>query len=297
MSRLLRSYLFVPGDNESLLSKVLGAGADAVVLDLEDAVHPVRKREARKLIAKFLQENPDSTAPIYVRINPVGTELYHDDLAAIVSPSLHGIRLAKAESDGQIAALDHELSELELRAGIPAGTTRIAPTIETSSGVIAALEIAKQPRVEALCFGMADFLTDIHAEGDSTFTASLYALSHLVLASRAAGIQPPIASVYTQLDDSEGLLSSCKLYRRLGFFGRSCIHPKQIPIVHLTFTPSQEDLERALAIVEVFSRQGAAQNGTAVVGGVFLDEAVVKQARDVIALARTFAPQTEKGSR
>lgn len=297
MNRLLRSYLFAPGDNSHLLGKVLSAGADAVVLDLEDAVRPERKHEARGLVAEFLEENRESASPIYVRINPVASALCYDDLAAVVSPSLHGVRLAKAESAGHIAAVDSKLSELEMRAGIYPGATRVVPTIETSTGVFAALEIAKQPRVEALCFGMADFLADIHAEEDSTFTASLYALSHLVLASRAAGILPPVASVHTKLDDTEGLLSSCELYRKLGFFGRSCIHPKQIPVVHLTFTPSREEVEHASAIVESFERQAAAHKGTAVIGEMFIDEAVVRHARDVIALAASLGSPTEERSR
>ena len=295
MSQLLRSYLFAPGDNEYLLGKVLSSGADAVVLDLEDAVHAQRKGEARRLIAEFLRQKPGSTIPVYVRINPVRTDLWRDDLAAVVSPSLHGIRLTKTESPEQIIALDRELSALEMRVGISVGATRIVPTIETAQGVLAALEIARQTRIEALCFGMTDFLADIHGESDSGFTASLYSLSHLVLASRAAGIQPPIASVHTQLEDPQGLLASCELYRLLGFFGRSCIHPKQIPVVHASFTPSSDEVKSAMAVVAAFEQQAVEQKGTAVIDdGAFLDEAVVRHARGVIALAANLVPQSEE---
>ena len=298
MNRPLRSYLFAPGDNERLLAKMLGAGADAVVVDLEDGVRPERKAVARGVGAQFLRASTDSFIPIYVRINTVGGDLWRDDLAAVVSPALHGVRLAKAESADEIDAVDCELSALEQQAGMPVGATRIVPTIESAAGVLALAQIVLRPRVEALCFGAVDFLADIRAEADAALTASLHALSHLVLASRVAGIWAPVASAHTQLDDEDGLRSTCEVYRRLGFFGRSVIHPKQLAVVHHAFTPTDEDVERARDVVTAFSEQAAAHRGTAVTaGGKFVDEAVVRHARGVLALAESLKVQAKEGSR
>jgi citrate lyase subunit beta / citryl-CoA lyase len=293
LSRALRSYLFVPGDNETLLGKVLGAGADAVVLDLEDAVRPDRKEEARRLVAAFLAHNVGVDTPVYVRMNALSAGMWQDDLAAVVQGGVHGVRVAKAESAAQIEAVHQALEILEASAGIEVGKTRIVPTIENAAGVLAAEEIAKASRVEALCFGMADFLADIHAHADPRFSASLHALSQLVLASRAACIAPPIGSVHLKLEDDEGLRATSELYRTLGFFGRSVIHPKQLATVHAVFTPSAEELQRAEAVVRAFEASEGA--GTVVVDEEFVDEAVVKHARDLLALAASLF--SERGGR
>lgn len=296
MRRLLRSYLFAPGDNESLLAKALAASADAVVFDLEDAVSADRKEFARQVVAGAIKRNPHTSTPIYVRINPVGSDFWLEDAASVVGRGLSGIRLAKAESAEQIAALDDHLSRLEARTGIDAESIAIVPTIESARGVMAATEIARRPRVEALCFGMTDFLADIHARPDDAFTASLFALSSLVIASKASGILPPIASVHTQLNDREGLLASTERYRIIGFLGRSCIHPSQIEVINNVFTPSAQEVAQAEALLAVFENSAALQRGASVSNqGQFIDEAVVKRARGIISLARNCKSSVGKG--
>jgi len=294
LSRALRSYLFVPGDNETLLGKVLNAGADAVVLDLEDAVRPERKTEAREMIAEFLKHHADTLTPVYVRINSLKERLWQDDLAAAVRPGLRGVRIAKAESAAQIEAVHEALGTLELTAGMEPGSTRIVPTIESASGVLAVEAIARMPRVEALCFGMMDFVADIHARSDTKFTASLHALSQLVLASRAAGIAPPVGSVHTKLDDHEGLRTTSELYRTLGFFGRSVIHPQQLAVVHEVFTPSAEEIAQARVVVEALVQAGEGR-GTATAADAFVDEAVARHARELLALSSSL--REEEGGR
>ncbi|MFO7693979.1 MAG: CoA ester lyase, partial [Vicinamibacterales bacterium] len=201
-----RSHLFAPGSNERVLGKVFDAGADAVVLDLEDAVAPDAKPEARRLVAATLSSRINRPGPrVAVRINGVDTEWWRDDLEAVVRPGLHVIRVPKAESAEQIRAVEEIVTELEAARGIIAGAIGLVATIETAAGVMAAAEIARAPRIQAFTFGAADFLRDIGADPGSADLATLYARQHLVVVSRAARIDPPVAPVYTHVKDPEGL--------------------------------------------------------------------------------------------
>ncbi len=288
---LARSYLFAPGSNDELLRKVFEVSADAVVLDLEDSVREDDKSRARESVARALKEHGGYNRPTYVRINPVGGSFWRQDIEAL-GRGLFGIRLAKSESAEQVLALGEAISAMEERVGLPVGGVRIMPTIESAAGLLAAGEIARAPRVEALCFGMTDFLHDINGEEDELGLATLHAQSHLVLVSRSAGLRPPVASVYTRLNDLHGLRATSEAARRLGFFGRSCIHPKQIEVVHEVFTPSAKGIAQAQAIVAASERSGA---GTlAMNNGQFVDEAVVKRARAILSLAANLERTSEK---
>jgi citrate lyase subunit beta/citryl-CoA lyase len=280
---LARSYLFAPGNNPTLLGKVFAAGADAVVLDLEDAVPLKQKAEARQLVAHALMKALSAgKVNAYVRINAVSTDLWRDDLAAALVPGLRGVRLAKAESAAELIRAGEALAEAEGKAGIEPGSLRVVPTIESARGLLAAFEIASAPRVEAIAFGAADFARDIGATVDEDETQTLYARSHLVAVSRAAGIGPPIASVYTRIKDDAGLRRTTEAAARLGFFGRSCIHPAQIAVIHEAFTPSAETIAEARAIVQTFD---ASATGVATLpDGQFLDAPIVARARAILAL-------------
>jgi citrate lyase subunit beta/citryl-CoA lyase len=279
---LCRSYLFAPGDNEKLLGKVFNAGADAVVLDLEDAVAPDRKAVARQMVADAL-EQVDNLLQLYVRINAVTTEFWRDDVQAVVHANLHGLRVAKAESVEQLREISIELDEAEHRAGLAVGKIRLTPTIESAVGLLAVPEMARHPRVESFCFGAADFCYDLGIETDETESQTLFARSQLVLHSRAAGIQPPIAAVHTQLKDLDGLRATTAAARRLGFFGRSCIHPSQLATIHGVFTPTAEQIAQARAVLAAFEQADSAALKMA--DGQFIDRPIVERARAIIALA------------
>jgi citrate lyase subunit beta / citryl-CoA lyase len=283
---LIRSPLFAPGNNPKLLGKVFTAGADAVVLDLEDAVPLKQKLEARKLVAGALSQSLLQKAIVYVRINPVSTDFWREDIAAVVGAGLHGIRLAKAESAAEVVRVGEALSEAEGKAGLSEGAIRIVPTIESARGLLAAFAIASAPRVESLSFGAADFVRDIGATVDADESQTLYARSHLVAVSRAAGIAPPIASVYTNLSDAEGLRRTTESAARLGFFGRSCIHPAQVAIINDVFTPGAEEIARAEAVVQAFEQS---ESGVATLpNGQFIDAPVADRARAVLKLCDQF---------
>ncbi|MEM7351761.1 MAG: CoA ester lyase [Acidobacteriota bacterium] len=286
--RPCRSYLFAPGNNERLLGKVLDAGADAVVLDLEDAVAAEHKLVARQQVRQLLQE-ADATLPVWVRLNDLRGAEWQADVAEICGEptalrTLAGLRVPKAESAAELAQLDETLRPLEEQAGLEPGSSRLTCTIESALGLVAAPQLAAHPRVSHLAFGEADFVADIGAELDGQGTATLFARSSLVVAARAAGIAPPIAPVFTQLDDPDGLRRSTRELRQQGFFGRSCIHPRQIEPIHHALAPRPEQIAQARAILASFEEAGG---GSALAAGRFVDEAVVRQARAVLALAET----------
>ncbi|MEJ2086626.1 MAG: CoA ester lyase, partial [Acidobacteriota bacterium] len=236
---LARSYLFAPGNRPELLEKVFSAGADAVVLDLEDAVPADQKQPARERVRQALDRRPAEGDPAtWVRINPLDGSHWRPDLEAVVTPALAGVRVPKVESVAGLDALDEELTRLEVATGCEPISIRLTCTIESAKGLLAAEELARHPRVDRIAFGSTDFMADIGADPGAESTATLWARSWLVVACRAAGVMPPIAPVWTRLDDVDGLRRTTVECRQLGFFGRSCIHPKQIGPVHEAFTPS-----------------------------------------------------------
>jgi len=285
--RALRSYLFAPADNQRILDKVFTAGADAVVVDLEDAVAPAAKTAARETLRSNLEAlSPDETSPIWVRINPVGSDLWRDDLAAVVGPWLSGIRIPKAQDPEAIERVAELITLREASSGMAPGSVSLTLTIESALGVERCGELARCERVTNLCFGNVDFLADIGARDAEDGFAALYAHSRVVLASRVAGISPPIAPVQTRLDDETALRTTTEKFRNLGFFGRSCIHPKQLAVIHEVFTPSPEEVGEAREIIAAYEKDLETASGSEVTrSGQFVDIAVVKRARAVVELA------------
>jgi len=284
---LCRAHLFAPGSNERLLTKVFGAGADAVVLDLEDAVAPDAKREARRLVSAALAGRAGSRWPrVAVRINGVDTGWWQDDLRAVVGPAVHIVRVPKAESAEQLLAVDALLASLEPGRGMAVGSIGLVATIESAAGAFRAAEMAAVGRLRGFAFGAADFVRDIQADPASADLATLYARQHLVLVSRACGLDAPIASVDTQVKDLVGLRRTTEEARALGFFGRSCIHPSQVPVIQDVFTPSADRVAAARATLAAWD-QAIARGSAAFTmpDGQFVDEAIVRRARAVVALA------------
>lgn len=260
-----RSYLFAPGHNEKLLAKVFNAGADAVILDLEDAVPPDAKQAARAMVADTLTEHS-----AWVRINAAQTNWAADDLAA-VGALAHGIRIPKVEAVSDVRWV------AERAPGKP-----LLCAIETAKGVVNALRIAEEPSVELLALGGIDLQKDL---GVASGGAPLhYVRSHLVVAARAAGIAPPIDSVYPHIHDDEGLSREATESRSLGFFGKSAVHPAQLPTIHAVFDPDADEVHWAHQVIAAFD----ASNGAAVrlPTGEFVDLPVAKRARNILQLAR-----------
>jgi citrate lyase subunit beta / citryl-CoA lyase len=274
---VIRSHLYVPGSDRAMMEKALRAGADAVVLDLEDAVAPEAKAAARRDVAAVIAGGSPE-CELHVRVNR-GPDL--DDVAAVTRPGLTGLRVPKVGPPQELHALAAALDELEARAGMAPGTVLLYPIVETAAAVLDARELAAAPRVARLAFGATDFLADIAAPGAADGPGTLAARGMLVLASRAAGIGAPIDSVHTQIEDEEGLVRGARAARELGFFGKSIIHPRQIAPVHAVFTPSADELAEARRVVEHAEDAGAAS----ALDGQFVDPAVVARARRLLEIS------------
>jgi citrate lyase subunit beta/citryl-CoA lyase len=259
-----RSYLFAPGHNAKLLNKVFDAGADAVMLDLEDAVPPDAKATARAMVAEVLPDRP-----AWVRVNAARTEWCEADLAAVARDAF-GIRIPKVESAADVEWVTARAP------GKP-----IICAIESARGVLAAQEIAATAGVRFLAMGGVDLQRDLNTTGGNLQT--LYVRSHLVLASRAAGLEPPIDSVYPRLDDPTGLREQAEFARSLGFFGKSAIHPKQVDILHDVFTPTSSEIAWAEHVLAAFDAAGG--EALQLPGGEFVDLPVADRASRLLQIA------------
>ena len=279
-----RSHLYVPGDRPDVLAKALGRGADALIVDLEDAVAVSAKDSARAAVAEWLAGLPaaaDNPVEVWVRVNPGHAALV--DVEAVALPALAGICLAKAESAAEVAAVAGLLDRLEAERAIAAGSIGIAPLLESATAVLRAAEIAQAPRVRRLQVGEADLKADTGIEPGGDERELLWVRSQVVLASAAAGIDPPVGPVSTNFRDLDALRASTEAVHRLGYRGRACIHPAQIAVVHEVFTPSSEQLDAARALIAAYDAAVAGGSGVLIgPDGRMVDEAVVRQARRLV---------------
>jgi citrate lyase subunit beta/citryl-CoA lyase len=258
---LPRSWLFAPGHDEKLLRKVFDVGADEVLLDLEDAVPAELKDRAREMVAAVV-----ASKPCWVRVNRATSQDCERDLAAI-DGKVAGIRLPKVESAAEVAWVAERAPGVHLDC-----------TVESARGVLMAFEIASAPACTLLSFGALDLAADLGSSAGERET--LYARSHLVIAARSAGKPKPSDGVHPLLDDDEGLRREAEAAKRLGFFGKSAIHPRQVPIIHEVFTPTPQELAWAKQVLSAFEQSGGAATKTA--GGEFVDRPVAERAKQLL---------------
>ncbi|MGH8667290.1 MAG: HpcH/HpaI aldolase/citrate lyase family protein [Burkholderiales bacterium] len=278
---ILRSMLFVPANNARRVEKALGLDADAVILDLEDAVAAAEKPAARGAIVDALRKPRSGLA--YVRINGLSTEWCYRDLTEIVQPGLDGILLPKAERASDLHTTDWLLRALERERGLAPGAVDLVPIIETGAGLAAIAEICGcGARHRRVVFGAADFTLDMNMQWTRAEAELAHARAQIVLASRVAGLEPPIDTVWARLQDSDGLRASARTSLETGFQGRLCIHPDQIGLVHEVFTPSAEEHARALRIVSAFEDAERAGLASIRVDGEFVDYPIVAKARRIV---------------
>ncbi|MFG3129453.1 HpcH/HpaI aldolase/citrate lyase family protein [Streptomyces tendae] len=263
------TWLYAPGDRPRVVAKALAAGADVVVVDLEDAVAADRKKYAHDATAELLGE--PQPVPVHVRVNALDGPLAADDLAALAAlPGLSGLRLPKVTSPEQVTGV------AALTGGPP-----LYALLETALGVERAYRIAAaHPALRGIALGEADLRADLGVRGD---TGLDWSRSRVVVAARAAGLAPPSQTVHPDTRDLEGLAASCSHGRALGFLGRAAIHPRQLPIIERAYLPTERELEEAETIVKAATIQPGAQ---ALPDGRFIDAAVVATARRTLSLAR-----------
>lgn len=281
--------LFVPADSDRKLAKASGIPADALILDLEDAVSDSRKLLARAAAAAFIERHgPHLATRLYVRINPLNSGLAIYDLAAVVVPGLAGIVLPKTNGADDVRRLANCLDALEARAGIHAGSIRIVPVAtETATAMLTVASFTHNvPRLAGITWGAEDLSVAIGAvsnrESDGTLSP-LYAMANsLCLCAAAAAGVPAIDTLYADFRDTVGFAASCRVSRRRGFRGRIAIHPDQVAIINEAFSPSASEISQARRIVYAFETRPDA--GTVSLDGVMLDLPHLKQARRVLGL-------------
>lgn len=273
----------MPGANARALEKARGLAADAVLLDLEDAVAPQAKDSARTQVVAALASG-DWSAERVIRVNGAGTPWHAGDLAAAAAARPDAVCLPKAESPEVIRAAAEALD----RAGAPPGMALWA-MIETPRGVLAAGEIARAtPRLACLVAGTSDLVKDLRARHTPGRAEVLTSLSLVLLAARAAGLDA-LDGVFLDLTDAAGLEASCRQGRDLGFDGKTLIHPSQLEAANRIFAPSTDELESARRIVAAHAQAAAAGRGVAVVDGRLVEALHVAEAERILALAERIA--------
>ncbi len=287
--RLRRTSLYVPGNNPAFINSAGIFGADALVFDLEDSVAYKEKDSARILIKNALRNRIPlalTDCEIMIRINHLSTSFGRDDLEIMVAEKPDSIRYPKTESPEEIKELDEILKGLEEKNNIPIGTIKLIAILETVKGVSNAAIIAKSSkRLEGLTLGAEDFTRDLGTSRTKEGTELMYARGQIVLAAKNAGIQA-LDTVFSDIDDMEGLIKETKLIKQMGFDGKSVIHPNQIKPIHKIFTPTDKEITQAMRIREAIKEAEAKGSGVIALDGKMIDTPVVKKAEKILAYAR-----------
>jgi len=276
--------LFVPGSRPDRFAKAVASGADAVIIDLEDAVADDGKVRARRDAAEAVTAL--GSAPgcaLFVRINALESWAAAEDVRAVVRPGLAGIVLPKVSGPADVALLDRWLGWSEAEAGLPAGGLAIVPVLETASALRAAHEVGAASR-RVMCLGALSARDgDVQRAVGFRWTAegaeTLSLRSRALLDARAAGTPNPVTGLWTAIGDLEGLRRFAEQNRDLGYEGMMAIHPSHVPVVNAVFSPTEEELDRDRRLVGRMERAQAAGTGAAVFEGAMVDEAMLASAR------------------
>jgi citrate lyase subunit beta/citryl-CoA lyase len=281
----MRSLLFAPGNHARRMEKALGLAADGVILDLEDAVAISEKVATRDVVTAVFDRL--RAGKLYVRVNGLGTEWCYGDITAVVRAGLDGIVLPKVEHAHELRTADWLIGALERERGLPMGGIDLIPIIETALSVSNLTGICRSgTRTKRLAFGAGDFTLDMGMVWSRSETELLPYRSACVLESRAAGLEPPLDTVWADLRDLEGFVASAQHAAALGFQGKMCIHPDQIPGANTAFSPDDATVAKARRIVEAFDKAEAEGLASIQLDGQFIDYPIVQRARRVLEAAR-----------
>lgn len=282
---LSRTLLFVPGNRERMLARAATAGADVIVVDLEDAVPAAEKRAARALTRSWLQRLADAGQTVFVRVNGVQTGLTRADVQAVVRPGLAGVVLPKAGQAQDLRDLDVLLREAELARRIRPGNVRTLPIIESACGLLRCEEIARaSDRLVGLSVGGEDYTAELGVPGDARTTALAH-LRYTVVQVAVAYSLVPIDTPFADTRDADGLAAEARLARAMGFRGKYVIHPGQVEAVNAAFTPSREELAEARRVVRAAETGAKRGRGSVSLDGRMVDAPVVARARRLLAAA------------
>lgn len=280
---IMRSLLYVPGNNLKMVTKVPEIPTDVVVLDIEDAVPPAEKDAARKLTREHLVSAGSAGAPVYVRINNWRTEWTEDDLEAVVWPGLHGVVLPKTASAGHVKLTAWKLTQLERARNLEVGSVKISPIIETAEGVVHAAEICHaSDRIDSIEFGAVDYCLSMRVKYTNESKEQYFARSYVAICARAAGV-PAIDAPFAAYKDIEAFKKNTLDGVNMGYEGRMIIHPSQVEVANTLYAPDPEEVKWSKDVVKVFEEEGLAKGKASVpFNGNMVDTPVYLRAKDVL---------------
>lgn len=285
MERLRRTMMFVPGANAAMLRDAPLYGADSLMFDLEDAVSLKEKDSARLLVHLALKTFDYSKVETVVRINAL-TAGGDQDIEAMVLAGIDVIRLPKTETAQDIIEVDQVITSVEETYHIPMGTTKMMAAIESAEGVLNAREIAKaSKRLVGIALGAEDYVTNMKTQRYPDGQELSFARNMILHSARAAGIAA-IDTVYSDVENLEGFQTEVRLIKQLGFDGKSVINPRQIPLVHAIYEPTEKEIQAAKEVIWGIQEAEAKGSGVISVNGKMVDKPIVERAERVIALAK-----------
>lgn len=284
--KLRRTMLYVPGNNAAMVKDAHIYRSDAIMFDLEDAIAVEEKDSARFLVYHALRNLNYEGMETVVRINGLDTPYGRDDIAAMVNARPNLIRIPKADSARDVQEVEALVAEEEHAAGLPSGTIGLMAAIESPLGVLNSYEIAtSSERLIGIAFGAEDFVTNMKTTRSKAGTELLFARSHIVASARAAGIYA-LDTVFSDLDDEDGLIHEVEVAKQLGFDGKSVISPRQIAPVHRVFQPTDAEIEAAKRVMRAVIEAERSNSGVFTVDGKMIDKPIIERAERVIELAR-----------
>ena len=283
--RLSRTMMFVPGNSPKMINNADIYGADSIMFDLEDSIPVTEKDTARLLTAEALKTLKFRSETV-VRINhPTQTPFGLDDLDVIVRAKPDLIRLPKTECVEEVELVANKIIEVEKEMGWPEGTVNIICAIESVKGLYNVREICHGPRMVAIALGAEDFRADIKTQKSANAIELFYARSVILMAAREAGIRC-IDTVYSDVNNMEGFETEVRLIKDLGFDGKSCIHPKQLTVVHKIYTPTEKEIAYSVKVLNSYADAVRNNKGVIAVEGKMIDGPIVVRAQRVVDAAR-----------
>ena len=284
--KLRRTMMFVPGNNPGMIKDAYIYNCDCIMFDLEDSVSYAEKDAARSLVFHALTTIDYGDKELVVRVNALDTSIGIDDLEAMVRARIDVIRLPKTETAQDIVFCEEQIERIEKSIGMPVGTTKMMAAIESAQGVLNAPAIAKaSKRLIGIALGAEDYVTDLKTSRSAEGIELLFARSMILQAARSAGISA-LDTVFSDVNDEEGLIAEAKHIKQLGFDGKSVINPRQIqPIIDI-FTPTLKEIQKAKAVMEAIAEANSRGSGVIALNGKMIDRPIVLRAERVISLAK-----------
>lgn len=277
--------LYVPGNNPGMIRDATIYGADSIMFDLEDSVSLLEKDAARLLVYEALKTIDYGRTEILVRVNGLNTPYGREDIEAIVRAKPDAIRLPKTETPEDVVEADELISLIEKQAGMEHGTIKLMAAVESALGVINAYKIATaSTRLIGIAIGAEDFVTDLKTTRSPEGIELLAARSQILFAARAAGIDA-LDTVFSDVEDEEGFSREVKLIKQLGFDGKSLINPRQIQVVHDIYSPTEDEIMKAIRVIEAAKEAEAKGSGVISLNGKMIDKPIVERAQRVLEIA------------